>query len=50
MRQLWINKVFFFFFFFFFEIKYSRLPITRTLANSNLALTRTKIDLPWISV
>ena len=23
---------------------YSRLPITRTLANSNLALTRTKID------
>ena len=29
---------------------YSRLPITRTLANSNLALTRTKIDSPWISV
>ena len=29
---------------------YSRLPITRTLANSNLALTRTKIDFPWISV
>ena len=28
----------------------SRLPITRTLANSNLALTRTKIDFPWISV
>ena len=28
---------------------YSRLPITRTLANSNLALTRTKIDFPWIS-
>ena len=26
--------------------KYSRLPITRTLANSNLALTRTKIDFP----
>ena len=31
-------------------VKYSRLPITRTLANSNLALTRTKIDFPWISV
>ena len=30
--------------------KYSRLQITRTLANSNLALTRTKIDFPWISV
>ena len=30
--------------------KYSRLPITRTIANSNLALTRTKIDFPWISV
>ena len=29
---------------------YSRLPITRTLANSNLALTRTKINFPWISV
>ena len=29
---------------------YSRLPITRTLADSNLALTRTKIDFPWISV
>ena len=29
--------------------KYSWLPITRTLANSNLALTRTKIDFPWIS-
>ena len=29
---------------------YSRLLITRTLANSNLALTRTKIDFPWISV
>ena len=27
----------------------SWLPITRTLANSNLALTRTKIDFPWIS-
>ena len=26
------------------------LPITRTLANSNLALTQTKIDFPWISV
>ena len=25
---------------------YSRLPITRTLANSNLALTQTKIDFP----
>ena len=24
--------------------------LTRTLANSNLALTRTKIDFPWISV
>ena len=31
-------------------ILYSRLPITRTLANSNLALTRTKIDFPWIFV
>ena len=30
--------------------KYSRLPITRTLANSNCALTRTKIDFPRISV
>ena len=30
--------------------KYSRLPITRTLANSNLVLTRTKIDFPRISV
>ena len=29
---------------------YSRIPITRTLANSNLALTRTKIDFPWISL
>ena len=29
---------------------YSRLPITRTLANLKLALTRTKIDFPWISV
>ena len=29
---------------------YSRLPITRTLANSNLALTRTNVDFPWISV
>ena len=29
---------------------YSWLPITRTLNNSNLALTRTKIDFPWISV
>ena len=29
---------------------YSRLTITRTLANSNLALTRTKLDFPWISV
>ena len=28
---------------------YSRLPITRTLANSNLALTPTNIDFPWIS-
>ena len=30
--------------------RYSWLPITRTLANSNLTLTRTKIDFPWISV
>ena len=30
--------------------EYSQLPMTRTLANSNLALTRTKIDFPWISV
>ena len=29
---------------------YSRLTITRTLANSDLSLTRTKIDFPWISV
>ena len=28
---------------------YSWLPTTRTLANSNLALTRTKVDFPWIS-
>ena len=28
---------------------YSWLPITRTLANWNLALTRTKVDFPWIS-
>ena len=28
---------------------YSGLLITRTLANLNLALTRTKIDFPWIS-
>ena len=28
---------------------YSSLPITRTLADSNLALTRTKIDFPWTS-
>ena len=28
---------------------YSRLPRTRTLANSNLALTRAKINFPWIS-
>ncbi len=32
----------------FFFNKYSRLPITRTLANSSLALTQTKIDFPWI--
>ena len=31
-------------------VEYSRLPITRTLANSNLALTRTKIYFPWITV
>ena len=29
---------------------YSRLPITQTLANSNLVLTRTKINFPWISI
>ena len=29
---------------------YRGLPITGTLANSNLALTRAKIDFPWISV
>ena len=29
---------------------YSWLPITRILANSNLALTRTKINFPWISL
>ena len=28
---------------------YSWLPTTRTLANSNPALTRTKVDFPWIS-
>ena len=28
---------------------YGGLPMTWTLANSNLALTRTKIDFPWIS-
>ena len=28
---------------------YSWLPITRTLANTSLALTQTKIDFPWIS-
>ena len=28
---------------------HSRLPITQTLANFNLALTQTKIDFPWIS-
>ena len=28
----------------------SWLPITLTLANSNLALTQAKIDFPWISV
>ena len=33
----------------FFKVTYSRLPITGTLANSNLALTRTKINFPWIS-
>ena len=30
--------------------KDSRLSITRTLANSNLALPRTKTDFPWISL
>ena len=30
-------------------LAYSWLPITRNLANSNLALTRTKVDFPWIS-
>ena len=34
---------------FFEDQLYSRLPITRTLANSNLALTRTKIGFPSIS-
>ena len=29
---------------------YSRLPITRTLAKSNLALTQTIINFPWTSV
>ena len=29
--------------------QYSRLLITLPLANSNLALTRTKVDFPWIS-
>ena len=29
---------------------YILFTITRTLANSNLALTRTKIGFPWISV
>lgn len=28
---------------------YSQVPRTRTLANSNLALTRAKINFPWIS-
>jgi len=28
---------------------YSWVPITQTLANSNLALARTKINFPWIS-
>ena len=28
---------------------YSRLPITQTLANLNLMLTRTTLDFPWIS-
>ena len=32
------------------QLKYSWLPITRTLANSNLALTRTNVDFPWISI
>ena len=32
------------------HILYSRLPLTQTLANSNVALTQTKIDFPWISV
>ena len=31
------------------QSNYSRLPITRTLANSNLALIRTNINFPWIS-
>ena len=29
---------------------YSWLSITRTLTNSNLVLTRTKVDFPWISL
>ena len=32
------------------QLKYSWLPITRTLANSNLALTPTNVDFPWISI
>ena len=30
-------------------LSYSSLPITRTLAKSNLVLTRTKVDFPWFS-
>ena len=28
---------------------YSLLPLTRTIVNSNLASTQTKVDFPWIS-
>ena len=42
LSKVWI------FYLFIFKFNYSWLPITRTLANSNLALTRTKIVFPWI--
>ena len=31
------------------SVTYGWLPLTPTLANSNLTLTRTKVDFPWIS-
>ena len=31
------------------NVNYSGLPVIRILAKSNLALTRNKIDFPWIS-